>query len=207
MAKTPKPVPTHTPISKAVEPQRRAAVQKARDDAQKVVDKIHSHLAEHDWDLNQAAPRPHWRDQTSYQGQNALRKHQLYQSVTTHDGERNDKLGYADRNKHQFVKAVGSIKIHHPEKGKVDRVIDNGKKYVDEAESQAHAGYDAFIHKLHDKVGPHTSAELTGNHVWGYSVLHIGHADGAKQKWKTQQIFKLSKLGKPHNQWPTRKIK
>ena len=191
-----------TPISKAVEPQRKAAVNKAMEHAQSVVDRVHGELAKHDWDLNAVAPRPNWRN--SSRDDPAKRKRDLYSMLTHHDDKRNKSFrSYGSAEPH-YVRTDHSYKSTSTGKTVTHN---NGKKFVADAEEQAHAGYDGFVAKLHDKVGEHTHAELTGNHVWGSSILHVTKADGSKQKWKTQQIFKLSKLGKPHNQWPTRIIK
>lgn len=197
-----------TPISKAVEPQRKAAVNKAMEHAQGVVDRVHGELAKHDWDLNAVAPRPNWRN--SSRDDPAKRKHDLYSMLTHHDGDRNlpsrrvRSAGDVGQHEPHYVTASHSYKSTSSGKTVTHN---SGKKFVEDAEEQAHAGYDGFVAKLHDKVGEHTHAELTGNHVWGHSILHVTKVDGSKEKWKTQQIFKLSKLGKPHNQWPTRKIK
>lgn len=184
----------NTPISKAVEPLRKAAVQRAGDNAQGVIDKLHKELKENDYDAKKVAPYPHsisvWdREKHS----RAKAKHDLVNRLFHHDHERNRAAGNigSSRDASRYVKP-------HPE---------SHERFVNSAKEDAHAQYDAFVHKLHDKVGEHTSAELHGNHVWGHSLLHVKKADGSTEKWKTQMIFKLSKLGKPHNQWPTRKVK
>jgi len=79
--------------------------------------------------------------------------------------------------------------------------------FIDDAGERASLQYTGFIQKLEAKVGDHTAAVLTGNHVWGYSVLHVTKADGTTENWKTQQIFNVSVLGKLFHQWPSRKVK
>ncbi len=181
-----------TPITRAVEPQRQAAVNKAREHAQGVIDKIHAKLKEHDWDIEKAAPFPRGLFSSHYEEYKRKKAtHDLYHGMTQTD----------PRSKHRVASPMNKephYRIPHP---------DRQKKFLDDAEAQAHSEYDSFVHKLNNKVGEHHSAELVGNHVWGHSILHVNKADGTSEKWKTQQIFKLSKLGKPHNQWPTRKVK
>lgn len=178
-----------TPITRAVEPQRKAAVAKARENAQGVIDKVHSNLKEHGWDLIKAAPRPDSWNMSRDQYMRVKGHHDIHANLT----QRADKQA-----SYSATRNAPNVRKPDPEAQ---------KRFLDGAEENAHAGYDSFVHKLHEKVGDHTHAELTGNHVWGHSILHIKHKDGTAQKWKTQQIFKLSKLGKPHNQWPTRKVK
>ena len=50
-------------------------------------------------------------------------------------------------------------------------------------------------------------AILTGEHVWGHSILTVCHADGTTHQWRTEMIINVSKLGALFNQWPTRKLK
>lgn len=81
------------------------------------------------------------------------------------------------------------------------------ERFVQQAQEAAGLAYDAFVAKLVAKVGEVESAELTGNHVWGYSVLKVVKVGGVVESWKTQQIVNVSKLGLLFNQWPTRKMK
>ena len=79
--------------------------------------------------------------------------------------------------------------------------------FIKDAEERASAQYTAFIQKLEMKVGEHTAATLEGNHVWFTSLLTVTKADGSTEKWFTQQIANISKLGRPFPQWPSRKVK
>lgn len=81
------------------------------------------------------------------------------------------------------------------------------KRFIDAAKENAGMQYDKFIFKLTKKVGSIISAKLTGDHVWGYSILTTTDLEGNKFYWKTQQIINVSKLGKVFNQYPTRKVK
>lgn len=84
---------------------------------------------------------------------------------------------------------------------------DKIEKVVAETREMAAAQYDAFVAKLINKTGEGViSAELTGNHVWGYSKLRV-LKEGSEEIWKTQTIINVSKLGKVFNQFPTRKVK
>ncbi|RTL03536.1 hypothetical protein EKK58_12775 [Candidatus Dependentiae bacterium] len=67
--------------------------------------------------------------------------------------------------------------------------------------------FDDFISKLVMKIGEVEKAKLESKDVWGYSLLHIVRASGARETWKTQEIFKTSMYGVHFNQWPTRKMK
>lgn len=80
-------------------------------------------------------------------------------------------------------------------------------KFVLDARANAAAQYDAFVAKLNAKIGPVTSAKLTGNHVWDFSNLEVVTEAGETQVWRTQTIINVSKLGKVFNQFPTRQIK
>lgn len=81
------------------------------------------------------------------------------------------------------------------------------ERFVKMARESAAAEYDAFICKLSAKVGEVTDATLTGNHVWGESVLTVTTATGERQNWRTHQIWNVSKLGLEFPQWPTRLMK
>jgi len=79
--------------------------------------------------------------------------------------------------------------------------------FVENSKTIAGLQYDYFIEKLVIKIGPVKSATLTGNHVWNFSILTVEKENGDIEKWKTQMIVNVSKLGTLFNQWPTRKIK
>jgi hypothetical protein len=89
------------------------------------------------------------------------------------------------------------------------KVIDQDRvaRFIENAKDLAEAQYDAFVGKLCAKIGKVSVAELSGNHVWSYSILEVVKADGTTEAWKTQQIVNCSVLGTLFNQWPTRKVK
>lgn len=73
------------------------------------------------------------------------------------------------------------------------------------AVSEAKHSFDSYVCKLAGKIGETVvSASLIGS-LWSHSTLRITTASGP-QTWTTQCIFKHSCLGKPHNQWPTRRV-
>lgn len=78
--------------------------------------------------------------------------------------------------------------------------------FVNDCGERAEKEYTAFVAKLEIKVGTCDAAELTGDHVWGYSFLRVTKGSDVTV-WKTQQIVNVSVLGKCFNQWPTRKVK
>lgn len=102
----------------------------------------------------------------------------------------------------RLVKNVGSTLVVKYERD--DAAVE---KYVVECGIMASEQYNLFIRKLETKVGDHLTATLDGDHVWGYSTLTVGKADGSTEQWRTQQIVNVSVLGKLFNQWPSRKVK
>ena len=96
--------------------------------------------------------------------------------------------------------ALGEVQLYKMSLKAIDR-------FLDQVREDAAAQYDAFVAKLVTKVGEVETADLEGNHVWGYSFLKVVKADGTTETWKTQQIVNVSKLGTVFNQWPTRKVK
>jgi hypothetical protein len=172
-----------TPIATAVEPLRHSAVQRAEEFAEQHAQRVYANLERNGWDMRLAYPYP------------------------------NSGLGRAS-----YMMAKAAYDIAHrltkwtkpsirPDEPCIVVKSEAGlAKFVQEAKDDADATYTAFIAKLEQKVGEHQRATLTGNHVWGYSILTVETAHET-QRWKTQQIINVSKLGKVFNQWPTRKVK
>jgi len=182
-------IASNEPVGRALHPLKAEAVAYAREDAQKVIDRVYKELKEAGFDINVAAPRPNsLRDGTStYKQKNAKRG--LFSALT----ERADKdVGYRyDRSAPEIVK-----------------LSDDGcSRFIENSAADAALQYDAFICKLVSKVGEVTGAKIIGDHVWGWSILTVTKADGSEQKWKTQQIRNYSVYGTPYLQWPTRIIK
>jgi len=106
----------------------------------------------------------------------------------------------------QIVKHVsGCRRNNDPE---IIRISDDlVARFIKIAKEDAAIQYDEFVAKLVIKIGKVTDATLFGNHVWSFSILTVTKEDGSIEKWKTQMIVNISKLGKLFNQWPTRKMK
>lgn len=173
-------------IALAVEPLRSEAMDRAEAKAKEVLLGISEKLTENNFDRDLFAPYPKGTDFSGYAPKKAY--YDLVRRCT----------------KTNWPNASRSMK--DPDIGKMD--FDVSAKFVKDAREDASAQYDAFIAKLTTKVGEGVvKAELTGNHVWGYSFLFVTLEDGSVQKWKTQMILNVSKLGKIFNQFPTRKVK
>ena len=80
-------------------------------------------------------------------------------------------------------------------------------RFIEESIRNAEFEYDKFVTKMVRKIGDIKTASLFGEHIWGYSILTVTFEDNRQEKWRTQQIVNVSKLGKLFNQWPSRKIK
>lgn len=179
--------PAH-PVALAVEPLRQDAMQRAQDFAQRIIDKTREELEAHGWDRQAAAPYPKAHAPGDYHANK--RKYDRCQNLAS------------------SVKVPGAFASRSfgaPDPCEMDAA--KCERFIKGAREDASAQYDAFICKLISKVGDCTAATLDGSHVWGYSTLTITKADGAVERWKTQQIVNVSKLGKLFNQFPTRLIK
>lgn len=118
---------------------------------------------------------------------------------------------------HDYPVGIWNKRVHSEQKGRymlLQALTKNGARdaakcsqFVIDACEAASMQYTAFIAKLENKIGAHTTATLEGSHVWGYSILTVTLADGSIQCWKTQQIVNTSVLGTLFNQWPSRKVK
>lgn len=173
---------SNSPIAKAVEPLKAEAMDRAETFAHETIKKVEEILQNSNFDLRIAAPYP--KTFTNERTQ-AISKYNLFHTLCkSREGSHMiDSPVYADIN----PEAV--------------------EKYIKNVREDAAIQYDEFIAKLVEKIGDVTEANLTGNHVWGHSILTVKMPDGFTEKWKTQMIINVSKLGKVFNQWPTRKIK
>lgn len=113
-------------------------------------------------------------------------------------------------NKGLFLKSITTYtaptrKASEPEIVKKSEAAES--RFIERAKEDAAAQYDKFVAKLESKIGAVKSAQLEGNHIWGYSFLTVEKADGEREIWKTQMIVNCSKLGNLFNQFPTRKVK
>lgn len=169
-------------VGAAVWPLKLAAVQAAGKAAQDRINEMVDTLTKANWQLDEVAPRPSFRDR-SYQADIARRVHQQYEIVF------NVRYGFSG-------------------KALAQRNSEREVKYVADAEARAAYQYDLFVLKLVAKIGPDAvSAFLIGDHVWSYSLLTVDMKDGSVQHWKTQQIINTSKHGLCFPRWPSRKMK
>lgn len=170
------------PIEAAVSPLKEDAIKRAAQEAMRIVDHLTRRLAECEGNADVLAPRPDWRD-----------------------GAYKEKMG-----RRQLLESISkSTKLARPYSEPDIRVIDADRvaKFVQDAMDNAAAQYEAFVAKLCKKIWHCESAELDGNHVWGYSILTVTYNSGTVERFKTQMIVNVSKHGKLFNQWPTRKVK
>lgn len=174
-------------IEAAVLPLKSDALARAEQEARKLIEKVRTELEAGDWDINAVAswPKNIWAH--DYKAQCARTK--LFQGLTKNDPAK----GYQISNGRDPLYVVMNDAA--------------AEKLVESLKAEAAAQYDAFVAKLTTKIGEVETAELAGNHVWGYSVLTVTKADGSVERWKTQQIVNYSKNHLPFNQWPTRKVK
>lgn len=176
-----------SPIGVAVLPVKADALLDAETRVRAKIQKVLEGLAAANWDAEAFAPYPN----SMTMGRN----------------------GYlAAKNKYSHVRAItksapgapAARRMHSPD----PRVINaEGIEATVKMNVDAVAvAYDAFVLKLVRKVGEHSAATLEGNHVWGHSVLTVTTPAGV-ERWKTQMIVNVSKLGLLFNQWPSRKVK
>ncbi len=175
-----------THVENAVAPLKEDAQKRAEEYANGIIAHIEKELAAAGWDVQKAAPFPNSMkcNRAEYVSQKA--KHNLYRSVTS--------------------SRPGQYHLTMTSPCLVDMDTTRVAKFIAEARENAAAQYTAFVAKLVKKIGEHATAELTGNHVWGYSILTVTTPAGVR-KWKTQTIINTSKLGKVFNQYPTRLVK
>lgn len=179
------------PIEKAVLPLKKDAIARAKAEAEHVIQQTRDDLVKAGGDINTAAPYP-----ASY-GSKAL--HGIAREIA--------RMRY--NLFHALIKADPAHRPSYRPDEPSYVLIDEDKvqRFIKQRMEWAAADYDAFVIKLVKKIGDTKSAKLHGNHVWGYSTLIVTIPDGELQAWKTQQIVNHSKLGKPFNQWPTRRLK
>lgn len=173
------------PIETAVSPLKVEAVARAEKECRAMVQRMTETLEGAGWDLNVVAPYPNSRtmDRKAYLQAKARRNsfHAITRSIkpTLRPGE-------------PYIVELFPAAV---------------ERFVESCKADAAAQYDAFVAKLSRKIGECLDATLSGNHVWGYSVLTVEKADGSVERWQTQQIVNCSSLGKLFNQWPSRKLK
>lgn len=154
-----------TPIAKAVAPLKIDAMNRAEQDERKYIESVRIKLAEVGGNLDIIAPRPR---------HNCGREEYMIKSQHRAEIKSFCKVTQQPRNFHDETPTLVEI---CPEA--TERHVANTRERMGRA-------YDAFVHKLVDKVGGHTDASISGNHVWGYSYLTVTLSNGEKEVWKTQ---------------------
>lgn len=170
-------------IEAAVAPLKADAITWAEREARGFIGKVKKELEANGWRIDIVAPFPkgnHW----SAEFQAARAKYHLYGSLV-------QTVSCSTMPGDPHIVEMAKARTAH---------------FVQEATDGAAARYDAFVSKLIGKIGEVRDATLTGNHVWSHSLLTVTKPDGSQETWKTQQIVNVSKLGKPFNQWPSRKL-
>lgn len=175
------------PVGKAVHPLKVEAVRSARERMEHYIEQCKEKLEAADWNVNAVAPYPP-SSMNRFAYQAALREYQFYAHITKWQDD--SQRGRLDRAAPRYVEMnpVGCA------------------SEINWAERNAAFQYDEFICKLVVKVGECDSAELDGSHVWSESILTVRKGE-ALERWKTHQIWNVSKLGKDFPQWPTRMMK
>jgi len=174
------------PIAAAVAPIKDLAIARAEQDATNFIARLLANLEAANWDLNVVAPRPlNSDDRATYLAKS--RKIGQYQSITTYSPD-------------QTFRRVSDP--YYRVRSETAEAL-----FVKTAKELAAQQYDTFVEKLIHKIGAVETASLHGEHVWGHSILTVAKADGSTERWKTQQIVNVSKLGTLFNQWPSRKVK
>ena len=186
------------PVGRIVHPLKADAVKSAGDRARATIERVRADLEAHGWKLKDVAPYP----RNSYD-RPARAKASLYGSLTKED-EVASRAWYD-----AAPEAEGEARREYFRAGRPEivRMSERGcERHIATAEEVAAFEYDAFICKLVAKVGDCDDAALEGSHVWGHSILTVRKGDTV-ERWKTQQIWNVSKLGNPYPQWPTRIVK
>lgn len=178
-----------TPVRIAVEPLLSQAEEAAEQYANKIIKNVMDDLDANGWDLQKCAPWPSTvgirMGHHDYHRMKA--KQSLYMSLTTDNNPPT----------RSYRPGAPNIVKADPERQRL---------FIKEARRNAAYQYESFICKLEDKIGGHSAAVLDGSHIWGHSILTVTTPEGI-QRWKTQTIINVSKLGKLFNQYPTRKVK
>lgn len=175
------------PVGAALHDKKADAVKSAGEDARAYVGKVREDLIKHGWDLNAAAPYPY--REHGYKADAAKLKHNNYSRLTTSDPAKGYQSRRMNNDPHFVIMDDASV-----------------ERFVEQAERAAAMYYDAFICKMVAKVGVCDGATCEGNHVWSHSILTVTKGETV-ERWKTQQIINVSKLGLHFPQWPSRLMK
>lgn len=170
-------------IEAAVTPLKNEAIARAEQEANALIARLVERITAHEWNVDAVAPSP-----GPYENrENYLRR---------------------QRNRDMYTRMFKSV--HSTRRTNEPLIVERSPTaealFIETAIRDAADQYDAFVAKLVGKIGDCDSATLTGNHVWGYSILTVTKGD-TSERWKTQQIVNVSKHGKLFNQFPSRKTK
>lgn len=174
-------------IAAAVEPLRAKAIARAEEYAREIIDRAYAELAAAGWDLNKVAPRA--------KSTMNRRDYKMAQNRRNFFGQITSIVKTSYSNLYQIEKEF----IVEPNEQYAQR-------FIAEAGADSNAQFDEYIVKLTEKVGEVDEASINAYGVWSYSHLTVRKGDEV-EVWHTQQIVNTSSLGKPFNQWPTRKLK
>lgn len=191
------------PVGRVVHPLKADAVKSAEDRARAIVARVERQLTEAGWNIATAAPyAPRTMSAWSPEYKSINAKRSLFGSLTEEDRDATSAwhaaAPEAEEARREYFRAGRPEIVRMSERGVA--------RFVEMATQEAAAQYDAFICKLVSKIGDCDSAELTGSHVWGNSLLTVRKGDTV-EKWQTKQIWNVSKLGNEFPQWPTRLLK
>lgn len=183
-----------TPIARAVAPLKDAAVESAEAAARLIIANWHRKLEACGWDAHAVAPYPSSKMSTGAY-RTAERLYRQVRSITRHDYDATNAAVRADQSKRNACEIV-----------RADAT--NEQRFVDEVRALAAATYEAYVWKLHEKIGTVETASITQLYgVWNHSHLTVEKAGGVTEVWYTQMILNHSVYGLPFNQFPTRKLK
>ena len=190
-------VATKSPVRIAVEPLKAEAVAKAEAAAREHIDSLTAELEAGGWDLGVVSPMPPRPPVGMNPDSGEYMMIRLARITAENDRERFQRLFRAAE---RYRNPLDDNYVVAPnEYGQ--------EKYIEECKQAADLAYEKYICKMEKKCGEVVSAELEGNHVWGYSHLTVVDADGNKSVYRTQTIWNFSCKGKMFNQYPTRKVK
>ena len=175
-----------TPIAQLVEPLREQSVAAALARLERICEAYLTELAQHNWNLDAAFPQPHGRMSRA--------------EYVTAQRERSFALNLCRYDETRPRRTMRDPLYLAPSPALKDTLIT-------QTTMAASDSFEAFVAKLNEKVGAHTAAEFELAGTWSNSVIRVVLPDGTVQRWKTQCILNVSKLGLPFNQWPTRKLK
>lgn len=179
------------PIAEALAPFRADAVKEAREATINMLARIEKQAEEAGYDLDALAPYP----------KNGMGRGPYLQALSR---RRMFERLFKTQPKPVNIWGKGAPTLLVP-----GMIPDRVALEIEQAEKDAEFNYDAYVRKMMWKIGDVVSAECVngGDDVWYSSVLAVVKADGTTERWHTQRIGNVSKLGKYFHQYPSRKVK